>query len=716
MRIATTFFFSLTGAFSLWAQLPSYRPAESIPFFQEGRRLAYALAGGLEAPQFANIHLNADGLTDLLVFDRVGAKALPFVAVSTTEGILYGYAPAYESALPPLNQMAKITDLNCDGLADLLTTEELSSAADVALKVYLRQPTSDGSLDFQARRLQLYNSLNDTLIRIHAFDLPAVADINGDELPDLLYIPQGGTQLQYYENISMEVGGCDSLAFELRDDCWGEATYTLDGTFELHSCDPGRFSNPSGCAGSAMLLLDDDEDGDQDLLFSGIYDYHIQLLANGGDNQTAQLTQSTTDWLFGGEPLTEFPAPYIVSLEEDGAPRLIVATNRINGAGFSPFGNDIYLFRRDNGDGSWNLQSSRFLAKDMIDHGFRSSPAIWDVNEDGLPDLLIAYNSAHPIYGYTSGIALYLNTGSAGQPEFTLATEDFGMLSIYNLKAIHPAVGDLTGDGIPELVLGLENGSMQVYTNSQSALSNYFPMSPNPLSGVSLYGYARPQLIDVDENGTLDLLCGARNGTMALIENSGTPSSPQFTLVEDTLGAVAPQGYFQECSPFFLKQEDGSYLIFYGQRDGTISVYEGRLDAPFALITSGFSGIDVGERATLALHDLNADGVPEIIAGNMRGGVEAFEAGQVTSTSEPATGQLTARAIPNPARGSVSFEWEGHSGPATLLLFDVTGRLVFHEKTETGRPANLAGLPAGLYFFRIRSGNREGGGKLMLIK
>ena len=139
MRIATTFFFSLTGAFSLWAQLPSYQPAESIPFFQEGRRLAYALAGGLEAPQFANIHLNADGLTDLLVFDRVGAKALPFVAVSTTEGILYGYAPAYESALPPLNQMAKVTDLNCDGLADLLTTEELSSAADVALKVYLRR-------------------------------------------------------------------------------------------------------------------------------------------------------------------------------------------------------------------------------------------------------------------------------------------------------------------------------------------------------------------------------------------------------------------------------------------------------------------------------------------------------------------------------------------------------------------------------------------------
>ncbi|MCB0596751.1 MAG: T9SS type A sorting domain-containing protein [Lewinellaceae bacterium] len=699
--------------------MPVFEAAEGIPVFQQGRELSYALTGGLEAPQFSRIDLNGDEFGDLLVFDRVGAKALPFVAVAAPEGMRYRYAPAYEAALPPLSQMAKVIDLNCDGLGDLLTTEELGSAADVALKVYLRQPAAGGSLVFQAQRLQLYNSLNDTLIRIHAFDLPAVADINGDELPDLLYIPRGGTQIQYYENISLQTGDCSSLAFELRDDCWGGATYTLEGAFELYACEPGRFVSASGCAGSAMLLLDDDGDGDQDLLFSGIYDFHIQLLANGGDAQQAELSSSSIDWLNGGAALMEFPAPYLLDLEEDGRADLIAATNRINGVGYSPYGKDVYHFRKDNGDGSWNLQSSRFMVKDMIDPGFRSSPAVYDVNEDGLPDLLIAYNSAHPIYGYTSRIALYLNTGSPAEPAFALSAEDFGLLSIYNLKSIHPAMGDLNGDGVPELVLGVEDGRLLVFTNSQSALSNYFPMEPNPLAEVALYGYARPQLIDVDENGTLDLLCGARNGAMAFIENAGSPSAPQFTLVRDTLGGVLPEGYFQECSPFFLKQDDGSYFVYYGRLDGKVSLYQGRLDEDFTLLAPQLSAIDVGERATVVLHDLNADGMPELLAGNMRGGIEIFEANLLSATAGPRGGQLSARAVPNPARRETSIEVEGLSGAASLLVFDATGRLVRNEKIESGdspHRLNLYGLTAGLYHYRIYSATQTGGGKLIIIK
>ncbi|MCB0567958.1 MAG: T9SS type A sorting domain-containing protein, partial [Phaeodactylibacter sp.] len=324
-----------------------------------------------------------------------------------------------------------------------------------------------------------------------------------------------------------------------------------------------------------------------------------------------------------------------------------------------------------------------------------------------------------PIYGYTSRIALYLNTGSVGEPAFTLSTEDFGMLSIYNLKAIHPAVGDLTNDGVPELVLGLEDGRLQAYTNSQSALSNYFPMDPNPLADATLYGYARPQLIDVDENGTLDLLCGARNGAMAWIENSGTPSAPQFILREDTLGGVLPEGYFQECSPTFLKQENGDYLIYYGQRDGRVSLYRGRLDEDFTLLTSHLAAIDVGERATLAIYDLNADGVPELLMGNMRGGIEIFEANLVSPTAEPAKKQLSAKAFPNPALEEAWIEVEGLDEPASLLLFDATGRLVYNEKIRAGNASlhlNLHGLNAGLYYYHIHTTGPAAGGKLIITK
>lgn len=696
-----------------------YQAAEGIPFYRQGRELPYALTGGLEAPQFAAMHLNSDGQADLLVFDRVGAKALPFLARATPQGIQYDYAPAYEADLPPLSQMAKVLDINCDGLADLLTTEALGSAADVAVKAYLRQPTADGSLSFQAQRLQLFNSPGDTLVRIHAFDLPAFSDINGDGLPDLLYIPRGGTHIHYYENISLQAGDCSSLAFELRDDCWGLAAYTLEGAFELYACEPGRLPGISGCAGSAMLLLDDDSDGDQDLLFSGLYDFHIQLLINGGNAHEAELSSSSVDWLNGGQALLEFPAPYLLDLEGNGGADLIVATNRINGVGFSPDGANVYHFRKDAGDGSWNLRSEQFMVGEMADHGFRSSPAAYDVDEDGLPDLLIAYNAPHPIYGYTSRIALYLNTGTADEPAFTLENEDFGMLSIHNLKGIHPVVGDLTGDGIPELVLGLEDGSLRAYTNSQSAFFQYFPMAPDPLAGVRLYGYARPQLIDADDNGTLDLLCGARDGTMAWIENTGNAAAPQFVMREDTLGGVLPEGYFQECSPFFVKQENGSFLVYYGQQNGRISLYRGRLGEAFELQEPHLPGVDVGEGATLTLYDLNADGEPELIVGNKRGGIEIFEASPLSTTKAAAGGQIPARAFPNPAREETWIETDGLAGPATLLLFDALGRQVRHEKLNPGgspHRLDLYGLETGVYFYCIHSAGLTGGGKLIITK
>jgi len=720
MRTAATLLLSLACAYPGYSQIPAYRPAEGISFFRQGRELPYALCGGLEAPQFSMMDFNGDGLPGLLVFDRVGAKALPFVAVAGPEGIRYAYTPAYEAALPPLNQMAMVVDLNCDGLPDLLTTEELSSAADVALKVYLRQPTADGSLSFRPERLRLYNSQDDTLVRIHAFDLPAISDIDGDGLPDLLYIPQGGAQIQYYQNISLEAGSCDSLAFVLQDDCWGEATYTLNGDFELGSCEPGRGLTPGqGCAGSAMLAFDEDGDGDGDLLFSGLYGFHIQLLANGGDAQSAQLSSSSTDWLYGGEPLLEFPAPFLLSLDGEGSTSLAVATNRINGAGFSPSAGNIYHFRRDQGDGGWNLQSRQFMRSEMADHGFRSSPAAWDMNGDGLADLLIACNAAHPIYGYTGRIAIYLNTGSPTEPAFSLANEDFGALSIYNLKSIHPAVGDLNGDGIPELVLGLENGRLQAYTNSSGAMDNYFPMFPDPFAEVALNGYARPQLIDVDEDGALDLLCGTRNGTIALIGNSGTAQAPGFSLLADTVGGIVPEGYFQECSPFFRKEEDGTYLLYYGQVDGTISLYQGRLGQEFTRLATRLSAIDVGERATLALHDLNGDGEPELIVGNMRGGIEIFEASLLSQVENPVVERLSSRAFPNPAREETRIEIEGLHGAAALLLFDAAGRLVRSEQIrpeENPCRLSLHGLEAGLYFYRIQSARQLGAGKLLITK
>ncbi|HAE34834.1 MAG TPA: hypothetical protein DCG22_03510, partial [Bacteroidetes bacterium] len=65
---------------------------------EHSRTLLYPFAGGLNNPQFWNIQLDNDGLTDLLVFDRNGGKVLTFRNTGTN----WVYAPEYEYEFPAM--------------------------------------------------------------------------------------------------------------------------------------------------------------------------------------------------------------------------------------------------------------------------------------------------------------------------------------------------------------------------------------------------------------------------------------------------------------------------------------------------------------------------------------------------------------------------------------------------------------------------------------
>ena len=713
MRKAIVSIVGILAGVLAFAQPFQFIPAEDIPFFSAEHPLQYPLAGGIEAPQFVEMELNNDGLTDLIVFDRAGSKAMPFVAYDSPEGIQYRYAPAYEPYFPPLYQLFQTADLNCDGLADLLTMEPLTSAADVMLKAYLRLPGTQTTLAFEERTLHLLNN-PDTIVRIHAFDLPAITDINGDGLPDVLYIPQGGTQIQYFENVSQQLGACDSLVFELRDDCWGNASYELNGNFLLHSCGPRTV----GCAGSAMLATDYDEDGDKDLLFSGIYGMHVQLLMNGGDTTTADLISQEVDWLLDGEPIMEFPAPYLIDLDLDGQTDLLVATNRLSGVGAGLGQTKIYHFTESEESGGWQFLSDAFLFPDMVDHGFRSSPAVWDANADGLPDLLIGYNIPHAVYGYISAMALYLNEGTASQPSFRLATDNCGNLLSNILKAIHPTFGDLDGDGQDELVIGLADGKMKTFHTINGDNPIFTPMDPDPLAGFQLNGFAKPQILDINADGLPDLACGTRNGTITLLLNDGSVDSPSFAVATDTLGDIVPQGYFQENSPFLLPSANGEFWLYNGQFDGKISLYKGQPGQAFFLQEKNISPIDVGERAAICLHDLNGDQRPELIVGNMRGGIELFETAPLTSQDSPMATPDEVLLFPNPNRGEEVFlKLPFLKEAARLSIFNASGQLLRQYVLQSGRllhRLNLQGLPTGFYFYQIQAPQFNFCGKMLL--
>jgi hypothetical protein len=696
-----------------------YTPMHDIQVTLDGQSLAFPLTGGLEAPQFAAFHLNADPLADLLIFDRIGGKLLPFLAIQSEGSVHYSYAPEYEAAFPKIHQLLQLRDLNCDGLDDIITTRTFGPvAAEVVLTAYLQESplTFSDRIDFH-----LMDNPADSLIRIHAFDIPSLADINGDERIDLLYIPIGGTQIQYYENISPP-DDCETMAFTLADDCWGKAVYTLNANFELQACDsePSPVTGSSGCAGSVMLNQDIDYDGDQDLYFSGLNDEIILQLSNGGDNHYANLVSQQDSWLYDGQPLLKFPAPFFLDLYHDGQPDLIVATNGIGGLGNSPDGHLLYHFVKPGPSEPWQMQDDKAWLKDMIDLGFRSSPAVWDVNLDGLPDLLIAYNQPHPTFSHAASIAYFTNVGTPEAPAFELTDTDFAGLSEYIYKSMHPTFSDLNADGLPELIIGLENGKVEVFTNIAEGTDAYVRPSDQLFGDFVFNGFARPQAVDLSMDGKPDLIVGTKNGTISYLENTGSTTQPAFNLITDTLAGIYPNAYFQECSVFAAEHDENTFDLYYAQRNGTTALYRGNVSSGFNLINASIDAIDVGERATLCLADLNNDNAREIIFGNMRGGVEIFSPEQVSATHAVSSRQESIFLFPNPCSGpNFTVQTPLLEHKAMLVLFNTAGQTVARFPLQKGIQSHLIEatiLRDGLYFYQIRIEEEVLGGKFIMSR
>jgi len=723
----------------------NFEHQDSIIVNKNGETLEFPWAGGLSYAQFSDIDFDFDGDLDLFVFDRSSDNIRVFLQ-KELGGIKY-YELSYNAAAffpSDVRYRATMIDYNQDGKNDLFCY------GIGGIKVYKNVGDAINGLQWEVAKNLLYSdnwgaNLN---LYVSSADIPAIVDVDGDSDIDVLSYHIGGQHLQYHKNMSMENYGIpDSLEFVLMNECWGTFredvnTNSLFLNDNTPPCTQGNLPNAESPtqnpnqeklkpteqtpkhAGSTILALDYDNNGVKDLVLGDVSFGNLNLLINGGTNVNTNSPMISVDPLFPSNStpinLEIFPAGFYVDVDFDGMKDLIVGTNAKN---VSENETSILFYKNTGTNALPNFifQTNAFLQEEMIEHGTGSSPVIVDLDNDGKKDLFVSNFFRHlPLQLREGSIAYYKNTGSVNDPEFTFIDYNFLNLnqSGYGIK-MQATFGDITGDGLKDLILGLENGSLVYLENTSSLPSISFGtpvinFTDDQGAIISAGSYAAPQLFDLNNDGLLDLIIGKKTGELLYYQNIGTANSPSFQLTNSLLGNIdiattSPEGY---PTPHFFRLNTTTHL-FLGGIDGNLMYYDD-IDAniasgnSFNLVSGNYLGIQVGAYSSFFVDDIDNDGNLNLFVGQDLGGVFHLEHNPNGSTSLQENNKTYLVSVyPNPTKDLIQVVTE-FEGELEMSFHDIMGKEIISGATFIGTMSlSLSNLPQGIYIlkFEDKSGN-----------
>jgi hypothetical protein len=365
---------------------------------------------------------------------------------------------------------------------------------------------------------------------LHLFSFPACSflDVDHDGLPDLvvspfdpsLYKTANKRSCWFYKN----TGTQDHPEFH----------FQTDNFFQNEMIDVGTNAYP--------VITDVNGDGLPDLLI-GNYGYYdssyfyqatlqsvfttrITYYRNTGQINDPVFHLVTDD--FGHLSILHGLAGYPTfgDLDNDGDPDMITG---------NPDGT-LTFFQNTAGSGHEPVFAAPQLKYQNIDAGNYSAPQLFDLDGDGLLDLVIGNQEGKMVY--------YHNAGTLTLPQFVHVTDSLGRVNVTN-----PALsndGYLTPcffndpAGITKLLAGCEEGKVHLYTNIDGNLAGTFTPSDSLLStlcGTPLpasYGYRTAAAIyPFQDPGYPDLIVGNFSGGLNYFSHKSNPSV--FTGISSTL-------------------------------------------------------------------------------------------------------------------------------------------------------------------------------------
>ncbi len=405
-----------------------------------------------------------------------------------------GYTKRWGILLDGWNRSSSpvIADIDADGVNEIVFGHQ-----DGKLRAY----EADGTLKWSTPAIPGVGAgcmVQDSATAIDSS--PAVADLDLDGIPEVV-VGVGSTWVENQNGSVIAVNGkTGAIEWQFtggRDtsDIWSNSP-VLDGWCE------GVYSTPA--------IGDVDGDGYLDVTF-GAWDFYIWSVDRFGSPLPGfPVNNDDTVW----------SSPALFDLDGDHDMEIFVGGDSTPGGYFDHLGGVFRALDWENGVVTelWHRTANEV---------FHSSPAIGDINGDGRPEAIMGTgDNWHSTTGgasdHTRVFAFHLDDGST-VPGWPVSTGDTVITS--------PALGDLDGDGRPEVVVGSWDNTVRAWRGDGSQLWSVTPTYGHPdfdsLGSIRITG--SPVIADLDGDGDQDVAVGSSVGIALLNGQSGSS-------LEDGLG------------------------------------------------------------------------------------------------------------------------------------------------------------------------------------